>query len=180
MKLVKLGLLLAILANTGCSMEAASEEDLSTVSEAFTANQCAGASAVATFTGVYSWTSSTNYGGACNAVDELSGGSGLFMPYGSGASPADLPTNQTDCQATTLRSVFYKKISGAWVIQKDESHAGVWGPKPFGGMQCTVAETSFPPPGGGTDVRVATTLRRSNTGSLITYRFTTSFVKEPT
>jgi hypothetical protein len=172
--------LLGSLALGGCATDlgAADDEGIELQTGAFTASQCQTASPVATFTGAYSWSSSSSYGGNCNAVDETTGGSSLYLPYGSEVVASSLPKTSAACQAVTIRSVFYRKSNGAWVIQKDESHSGVWGALPFGGTGCTVQGTSFPPPGV-PGVRVATTVRSPSGSSFVTYPFVTSFQRKP-
>jgi hypothetical protein len=170
--------LIGALAVGGCGTEL-DEEDVDVSTSAFTASQCARATAAATFTGEYVWGSATNYSTACNAVDETTGGSSLFQPYGSEVNPSKLPTTQSACQSVTIRSTFYTKSGSTWVLAKDESHAGVWGPLPFGAVGCSLPGTSFPPPGGGIDVRVATTVRRPSGSSFVTLPFTTSLSRMP-
>jgi hypothetical protein len=171
---------LGSLASSGCLAEVDDgDEDISTATQAFTASQCATATAVATFSVEYSWSSPANYGGACNAVDETNGGgSGLFLPYSSSVAPLSI-TTQAACQATTLRSVFYTRSGSTWVIAKDEPHQGIWTLGPFGHMECDGLSSSFPPPGGGIGVRVATTVRRPSGSSFITVPFATSFSRKP-
>lgn len=170
--------LVGTLALWGCQTEPA-ESEVELPIAAYNASQCASASPAATFSGEYRWASPTNYGTRCNAVDETSGGSGLFMPYGSGVNPDALPTSKSACEAVTIRSTFYTKSDGRWVLAKDESHSGVWGPIPIGRVGCSLEGTSFPPPGGGIGVRVATTVRRPSGTSFVTLPFTTAFLRKP-
>jgi hypothetical protein len=168
---------LGILAQAGCATDVGTD-DVELRTGAFTADQCAAASPVATFTGAYSWPSPSSYGTACNAVDETTGGSSAYLPYGSNVVESSLPTTKTACQAVTIRSIFYRTYMGGWVIQKDESHSGVWGPIPIGRTGCSLEGTSFPVPGV-PGVRVATTIRRPSGSSFVTYPFTTSFQRKP-
>lgn len=170
--------ILGTLALWGCETQPV-EREVELATSAYNASQCASATPVATFSGEYFWSSSSNYGTSCNAVDETSGGSGLFLPYGSGANPNALPTSQSACESVFIRTVFYTKTGSTWVLQKDESHSGVWGPLPFGATGCSLEGTSFPPPGGGIDVRVATTVRRPSGSSFVTLPFTTTFSRKP-
>ena len=164
---------------SGCWVGLDEEElDVNAVAQAFNASQCATARATATFSGEYVWNSPTNYNTSCNAVDETTGGSQLFLPYGSRVDPFRL-TTQAACQATTLRTVFYTRSGSGWVLAKDESHQGVWAVGPFGSMECDGLSSSFPPPGGGIGVRVATTVRRPSGSSFITVPFVTDFDRRP-
>jgi len=167
------------LAASGCWADPDEGElDINSVAQAFNASQCATARAAATFSGEYSWRSPTNYNTSCNAVDETTGGGLRFLPYGSMVDPFQL-TTQAACQATTLRSVFYTRSGSVWVLAKDESHPGVWAVGPFGSMECDGLASSFPPPGGGIGVRVATTVRRPSGSSFITVPFVTDFHRKP-
>jgi hypothetical protein len=170
------GCLLGGLALTGCLADGdEGDVDINTVAQAFNATQCATASPAASFSGEYMWNSPASYGTACNAVDEATGGSGLFMPYGSDVNPFAI-TTQAACQATTLRTVFYTRSGSAWVLAKDESHQGVWN---TGLGQCDGLSSSFPPPGGGIGVRVATTVRRPSGTSFVTVPFMTQLRRRP-
>jgi hypothetical protein len=169
--------MLGSLALAGCGTEL-DADDVETETSAFTAAQCQTASPVATFTGAYTWNSPSSYGTGCNAVDETSGGSSLYLPYGSYVLESNLPTTKAACEATTIRSVFYRTSGGAWVIQKDESHSGVWGPIPINRTGCSLQGTSFPVPGV-PKVRVATTVRRASGSSFVTLPFTTTFQRKP-
>lgn len=177
LKLAGLGLI-GTLALLGCET-APVENDVELATSAYNATQCATASPVATFSGEYNWASPSSYSTKCNAVDETTGGSGLFLPYGSYVDANALPTSQDACEAVTIRTTFYTKSGSTWVLKKDESHSGVWGPIPFDRIGCSLEGTSFPPPGGGIDVRVATTVRRASGSSFVTLPFTTSFVRKP-
>lgn len=177
LKLAGLGLA-GTLALWGCQT-APVETETELAASAFTASQCASASPVKVFSGEYSWGSPTSYGTACNAIDETTGGSGLFLPYGSAVDANALPTSQAACEAVTIRTTFYTKSGSTWVLKKDESHSGVWGPIPFDRIGCSLESTSFPPPGGGIGVRVATTVRRPSGTSFVTLPFTTSFFRKP-
>lgn len=163
----------------GCSAEMAEDEDLGEVSLAFNASQCSTATAAHTVTagGPFNWASPSNYGMACNAVDDLAPRSGLYLPY---YSKAQGPTNQAQCEATTIRTVFYTRpaAGGAWVVADDESHAGVWTPEPFGGFTCYLS-TSFPPQVG-QNVRIATTVRRPSGSSFVVDPFNTAINRKPT
>lgn len=168
-------------AAAGCSgYDGAVDENVDSVSQAFNTSQCATAGAVATFTGQYTWGSPSSYGTACNAVDETTGGSGLYIGYSSEPNLNALPTNQATCEQISIRSVFYTWNGSAWILQSDQSLAATWGPDPFGTFRCLLDGTFFPPPGGGTDVRVATTVRRGSGSTLVTYPFTTLLRKKPT
>lgn len=179
----RLGPIAFAIAMGGCALEGgayADEEELGSVSSAFTSNQCASASAAATFVGQFIWNSPSNYGGACNAVDHAGASPAGYMPYGASITANQRPTTQATCEATYIRTVFYKKnSSGAWVAQKDESHYGVWQAAPFGGMECVNLDTSYPPQGSGVEVRMATTARRASGSSFVTYPITASIWKKP-
>jgi hypothetical protein len=141
--------LLGVLAQAGCATDVGTD-DVELKTGAFTAEQCA----------------------------ETTGGSSAYLPYGSYVVESSLPTTKAACQAVTIRSVFYRTYMGGWVIQKDESHTGVWGPIPIGRTGCSLEGTSFPVPGV-PGVRVATTIRRPSGSSFVTYPFTTSFQRKP-
>lgn len=174
-------LLAAAGSSLGCSAEMASEDDIGNVSQAFNASQCSTSTALATFSGEYTWSSPSNYGTACNAVDETTGGSGLYIGYGSQIDANQAPANQTDCQNTTIRTVFYTRSSSSnpWSLVQDESHQGVWTAGPFSSFYCDQLSTFLPPPGGGIDVRVATTVRRPSGSSFVTYPFYSQLIRKP-
>lgn len=173
--------MLVVFGLTGCTMETGDdEENLGTRTEAFNANQCATASPVATFSGQYTWNSPTTYGTACNAVDETTGGSSLYLGYYSTIASGGIPTNKAHCEATYSRSVFYTKSGSTWVVQKDTTDWGVWESQPVtGNMICNTGGGFFPPPGGGTDVRVATTARRIVGSSFVTLPITAGLMLKP-
>jgi hypothetical protein len=167
----------------GCAPVASDYEDeeaeLGSVAQAFTATQCSRATAVASFQSGYFWESSTNYGTACNAVDE-DGAGGLYLGYYSNVKSSSLPTNKADCENVTMRTVFYTQDADEWVIADDQSSQGEWVPKLFGGgMECTVLGGFFPPQGSGHPVRVATTVRRPLSSGFKTYPFSVTLVKKP-
>jgi hypothetical protein len=180
----RLGAIAFAMAMSGCAMDAGlegeAEEDLGSVSSAFTSNQCASATAAATVSGQFVWNSPSNYGGNCNAVDHA-GASSLYLPYGASITANQGPTTQATCEATYIRTVFYKKNgSGVWVAQKDESNYGVWQAGPFGVMECANLGTSYPPQGTGVQVRMATTARRPSGSSFVTYPITAVIWRKPT
>jgi hypothetical protein len=128
----------------------------------------------------YSWTSSPNYGGACNAVVDTVGSNangGLWLPYGSEADLNSLPTTQAACETVTIRTVFYFGTAGN--SHEEQSYTGVWGPMPFNRTGCSLQGTARFGQGVGVEVRVATTVRRPSASSFVTYPFTTSHHRKP-
>lgn len=50
-------------------------------------------------------------------------------------------TTRTECEAHRIRAVYYKKVSGDWVVQKDETVWGSWIGLVGGGGVCSLGSS---------------------------------------
>lgn len=162
-----------LLAVAACSGEGMTDEELAqemeefdSVGAAFSVSSCASATEDASFNGkidpphISPRSYNTCYKGYVVDIDELQAaytGNGSVLNARIAVQWADTPiTNQADCEASEMRGLFYKRQSGSWVLQKDQSINGTW-VAPFGGS-CTF-EVNLMGMTAGSTYRVAATAR---------------------
>jgi hypothetical protein len=162
----------AALTLAGCGGEGTSDEELiaemekfDSVSAALSQSSCAAAIADFTATGkvdpvhVSPQSYNTCFKGYVVDVNNLLGaytGTGDLNARIAVHWADSALTNQTDCENTHIRAIFYKKVSGNWVVKKDETAWGTWSGL-FGG-QCGL-ESNLMGMTAGSSYRVAATAR---------------------
>jgi hypothetical protein len=161
------------LASVACGGEGMSDEELAaemaefdSVGAAFSQSSCGTATADQTFTGkvdpphISPRSYNTCFKGYVVDINNLLStytGTGTVINARIAAHWADDPiTDQTECESSELRGIFYKKVSGSWVVQEDDHVMGTW-VAPFGG-QCTF-EVNLMGMTAGSSYRVAATAR---------------------
>jgi hypothetical protein len=158
----------------GCGGEAMSEEellaemeDVGSVSSALSQSSCATATANFSATGkvdpghISPRSYDTCHKGYVVDVNNLS------AEYtGTGSINARLAvewadsnlTNQTDCEDHHIRAIYYKKVSGNWVVQQDDTVWGTWIGLVGGGGYCSM-QSNLMGLTAGSSYRVAATAR---------------------